>query len=199
MSAGPDHSRTILPLKQVQEEMDHHETERIPVDETYAQLRPEDEYDEASSAFSIASTRFNFEWENGRWYQDYRGTHPFPHDDMSQENERVLHALVLFLLEDRLVAAPTAPERFRNVLDVGCGMNLWAEDVADRYPDSQVFGIDLVAQHSVLPNCHIHCFSVADDWEFGIRGLQFDFIHIRSLFAILPPNDWPHLYGQCFQ
>lgn len=179
--------------------MDHHEPERIPVDETYARLRPEDENDDVSSAFSIASTRFNFEWENGRWYHDYRGTQPFPHDAMSQENERVLHALVLFLLEDRLVAAPASPENFRNVLDVASGMGLWAEDFADRYPDCQVFGIDLAIQPSVRPNCHFLCFSVTDEWEFGIPGLQFDFIHIRSLFASLAPDDWSQLYGQCFQ
>ncbi len=198
MNRGVDYHLTV-PFKEDPLKMDHHESESIPVDGSYARSRAEDEDDDASSAFSIASTRYNFHWEHGRWYQDYRGTHPFPHDDMSCENERVLHALVLFLLEDNLVAAPAVPETFRNVLDVGCGIGLWAEDVADRYDNCQVFGIDTVIQNSVRPNCHFLCFDVANDWIFDVPNIKFDFIHIRSLVANLAPSDWPQLYKQCLQ
>ena len=190
----------MLPSFEDPSKMDHVETERIPVDETYAQLGSRDEDDDASSAFSIASTKYNFHWESGRLYHDYRSVHPFPYDDVSQENERVLHSLVLFLLEDKLIAAPADPRTFKNVLDVGTGLGLWAEDVADRYENCQVLGVDTVSQTTVLPNCHfIPGFDVVEEWVFDNPNINFDFIHIRSLFASLAAERWPQLYRQCFQ
>ena len=172
---------------------------RIPVDETYAQYT-DNEDDCANSAFSIASTKYNFYCENGRFYQDYRSGHPFPHDEMSQENELVLHSMVLFLLEDKLIAAPTNPENFRNVLDIATGMGLWAEDIADRYPDCQVVGVDLAPhENSVRPNYKFLCFDVINEWVFDNPNLRFDFIHIRSLFASLAPHHWPQFYKQALQ
>jgi Methyltransferase domain len=180
--------------------MDHLQlTREIPVDEAYARFAEDD--DDTGTAFSIASTKYNFHWENGRLYQDYHSRTPFPYnDDMSEENEQVLHSMVLYLLEDSLVAAPVTPQNLRNVLDLGTGMGLWAEDVADRYDKCQVIGVDTLPHDtSVLPNLQFLDFNVVDEWIFDKSDIKFDFIHIRSLFASLRRDDWPQLYQQCIQ
>jgi hypothetical protein len=178
--------------------------EEIPVDEDYARLAQageEEEEEEAdlSSAFSMASSKYNFHWENGRLYQDYRSGHPFPHDDKAQENEMVLHAMLMFIMEDKLIAAPVDEESLRHVLDVGTGMGLWAEDVADKYLECQVVAVDMVPREdSVRPNCEFLCFDVTQDWIFN-KPVKFDLIHMRCLFASIPPDHWPQLYKQCLE
>jgi hypothetical protein len=183
--------------------MDHFQLpDNIPVDDDYARFAETlDDDDGDTSAFSIASTRYNFRWENGRLYQDYRNPGPFPYlDDLSQENEQVLHSMVLYILEDNLIAAPVRPENLGNILDVGTGMGLWAEDIADRYENCQVLGVDTQPHEtSVRPNCRFECFDVSNDWILDSPNLKFDFIHIRSLFASLRLTDWPVLYGECMK
>ena len=191
--------RFMFPPTDDQPKMDHLEPDSIRVDEAYTSLSRDYQDDDADSAFSLASSKYNFHWENGRLYQDYRGNHPFPFDDMSQENERVFHSLIMYLLEDKLVAAPVNPDDFKNVLDVGSGVGLWAEDIADANTDCQVVGVDRIPHSSVFPNCDFLCFDVTEEWIFDKPNLQFDFVHIRSLFASLAEHDWPQLYTQCLQ
>lgn len=194
--------RRMQRLSQQPEKMEQLQLpDEIPVDEAYARLAGAEEQEDAdlSSAFSMASSKYNFHWENGRLYQDYRSSHPFPYDDIAQENERVLHAMIECILEDKLIAAPVDADGLRNVLDVGTGMGLWAEDVADRFPDCEVVAVDMVPhEDSVRPNCEFLCFDVVQDWIFN-RPVNFDLIHIRCLFASLPPDHWPQLYKQCLE
>jgi SAM-dependent methyltransferase len=178
--------------------------EEIPVDEGYARLAgAEDEEEEAdlNSALSLASTKYNFHMENGRLYQDYRSGHPFPHDEMAKTNEKLLHAMLMYILEDKLIAAPVDGKSLRYVLDVGTGMGMWAEGVADKYEKSgcQVVAVDMVPlADSVLPNLEVLCFDVTQDWIFN-RPVKFDLIHMRCLFASIPPDHWPQLYKQCLE
>jgi 2-polyprenyl-3-methyl-5-hydroxy-6-metoxy-1,4-benzoquinol methylase len=173
----------------------------IPVDDSYPDYTESTEFDECS-AFSVASTKHNLHYENGRLYYDYRSNNPFPTDEIARENEQVLHLMVLYLLEDKLVGAPVDPKTFKTVLDLGSGMGLWAEDMADRYSDCQVYAVDMQYQiPSVMPNCHFLQVHVDKPWIFDNTHTapSFDFIHIRSLFASLAPDAWPPLYEQCFQ
>jgi hypothetical protein len=203
MSLGSDYRVMQRPSTPQSLKMDHLEIPaEIPVDDSYLDYQENTEFDECS-AFSIASTRHNLHYENGRLYYDYRSTNPFPTDEIARENEQVLHLMVLYLLEDKLVAAPVDPTNFKTVLDLGSGMmGLWAEDMADRYPDCEVYGVDLLYQiPSVVPNCHFLQLHVDRPWIFENTRTapSFDYIHIRSLFASLAPDAWPTLYEQCFQ
>jgi hypothetical protein len=170
----------------------------IPVDEAYGQSADLDYDDE--SAYSIASTKYNFTWENGRLYHDYKSGHPFPYDERSQENEQVLHEMMLYILDDKYFAAPLDPNQLKNILDVGSGLGLWAEGVADRYPEINVLGVDSApCSDSLIPNCEFELADVTEEWLFTKPGVKFDLIHIRSLFASLKPDDWLPMYKQCLE
>lgn len=174
---------------------------QIPVDleySLYGAIDPEDD----TSAFSIASSQYNFQMENGRLYHRYRSVdHPFPYDDQARENEKVFHALMMHLLDDKYFVAPVDPNKLRNVLDVGTGLGLWVEDVADQYPDCHVLGVDTAPHEpSVVPNAEFMNFDITqDDWTFNSPNSKFDLIHIRSLFAVLGPENWIDLYRECFE
>jgi hypothetical protein len=170
----------------------------IPVDEDYSRSVDPD-YD-AGSAYSIASTKYNFTWENGRLYHDYKAGHVFPYDERSQENEEVLHELMLYLLDDKYFAAPVDGEQLRNVLDIGSGLGLWTEGVADRYPDCEVVGVDSAPNSdSLIPNCRFELADVTEEWLFVKPETKFDLIHIRSLFASVRQGEWLALYKQCLE
>ncbi|ETN46838.1 uncharacterized protein HMPREF1541_01027 [Cyphellophora europaea CBS 101466] len=168
----------------------------IPVDEDYGLSRDLD-YDDGS-AYSIASTKYNFTWENGRLYHDYKAGHPFPYDERSQENEEVLHEMMLYIQDDKYFAAPVDGDQLKNVLDLGCGLGLWSEGVADRYPECNVLGVDSAPRNDpIIPNCQFELADVTEEWLFVNPSTKFDLVHIRSLFASLKLEDWLPLYKQC--
>lgn len=170
----------------------------IPVDEDYG-LNRELEYDD-SSAYSIASTKYNFTWENGRLYHDYKAGHPFPYDERSQENEQVLHEMMLYIMDDKYFASPVNGDQLRHVLDIGSGLGMWAEGVADRFPECNVIGVDSApCPDSLIPNCQFEVADVTEEWLFINPEVKFDLIHMRSLFASFKGDEWLSLYKQCLE
>lgn len=47
------------------------------------------------------------------------------------------------LMDDQLHLAPLNEEAPLRILDVGTGTGIWAMDVADKYPNAEVYGNDL--------------------------------------------------------
>ncbi|KAL2419894.1 Methyltransferase [Exophiala dermatitidis] len=171
----------------------------IPVDEQYARYRfADDGGDDGSSAYSVASSAHNFRVENGRRYHDYKDGHPFPYDEVSEENEIVLHEMCLLLLDNKYFLSPIDESDLRCVADVGTGLGLWAEGVAERYPDTQVVGIDTAPQpRTTFPNLTHIMFDATDEWVLDDPNMKFDLVHIRSLFVGV--KDWEALYKQCYE
>lgn len=75
-----------------------------------------------------------------------------------------LHTVYLLMRSDQenlLFAAPIQdPKR---ILDIGTGTGEWAIDVADKYPDASVHGVDLFPSPNtwVPPNCFLEVEDVA--------------------------------------
>jgi len=170
----------------------------IPVDESYGRFAGLEEEDrDASSAYSVASSAYNFRMENGRRYHDYRDGHPFPHDEVSEENEMAMHEMCLLLLDDRYYLSPIDESSLRCIADIGTGHGLWAEGVAEKYPDAQVVGMDLTPHaRNVHPNCSFILADATEEWVLDDPNMKFDLVHIRSLFGGV--RDWPALYKNCF-
>ncbi|KAK5031167.1 hypothetical protein LTS07_004902 [Exophiala sideris] len=170
----------------------------ISIDEAYGRFGTDDDGDrDASSSLSVASSAYTFRMEHGRRYHDYKIGSPFPHDEVSDENDFLLHELCLVLLDDRYYLAPIDETSLHCVVDVGTGLGLWAEGVAERFPDSQVVGIDLTPHpRSIFPNCSYMLSDASEEWVLDDPTMKFDLAHIRSLFGSVP--DWAALYKNCF-
>ena len=170
----------------------------IPVDQSYGRTQFElDEEDDSTSTYSVASSMYNFRMENGRRYHDYKDGHPFPYDEVSEENEIVMHHMMLALLDNKYYLSPLPESSLRCVVDVGTGLGLWAEGVAERYPDTQVVGIDMAPhERPTHPNCSYILADATEEWILDDPSMKFDLVYIRSLFGV---RDWPALYRQCFE
>lgn len=172
----------------------------IPVDAEYGRYAydSEDPEDDEQSAYSVASSMYNFRVEHGRRYHDYKNGHPFPHDEVSEENEYCMHAMINCLLGNKLYLSPILESDLHCVADVGTGLGLWAESFAERYPDTEVVGIDLTPHdRPTLPNCSYIVSDATEEWVLDRPSMKFDLVHIRSLFVGV--SDWPQLYQRCFE
>ncbi|KAH0611186.1 uncharacterized protein H6S33_011613 [Morchella sextelata] len=145
---------------------------------------------------SILSSDYNFKYENGRRYFARRQVkYPFPNDDKEWNRLELTHHMWTLLLAGKLFKAPVGPEPLR-ILDLATGTGLWAIEVADQYPDSQVIGNDIAPTNPpwMPPNLDFHIEDIEDDWVFPPNS--FDLIHIRGMAGFI--KDWPRLISQCF-
>ncbi len=106
---------------------------------------------------SVASSVWNYTYENGRRYHAYRaGSYPLPNDETEQDRMDLLHHIWRTMLGgELLLKKPVTPQR---ILDVGTGTGLWAIDIADEYPEAIVIGTDLspIQPGWVPPNCRFY-------------------------------------------
>ncbi|RMZ81897.1 hypothetical protein DV738_g1952, partial [Chaetothyriales sp. CBS 135597] len=174
---------------------------RLPVDQEDTDPDPgqlEDAaIDDSVSSLSIASTRWNYFLEHGRWYQDYHNIgYAFPQDDGSLRNEGWTQLLMLYLFDDKHFLAPVDASKLRNVLDVGTGHGLWPENVADAHPDCHITALDTLPKTTVHPNITFQNMDISQEWIFDNEDLRFDLIHLRALFGTLSSTTWPGVYEQ---
>lgn len=69
------------------------------------------------------------------------------------------HHLCILTLRDRLFLAPV--EEPRHILDLGTGTGTWAIDVADKFEDADVLGIDLTPVSTTEEVKHIGKVAIA--------------------------------------
>ncbi|KAE8153371.1 S-adenosyl-L-methionine-dependent methyltransferase [Aspergillus avenaceus] len=165
-----------------------------------ANLEVDSDFDDQQSVdsdlTSIASSIYNYVYENGRTYRSYRpGTYILPNDEKEQERLDILHHVFRLILDGGL--CQTVLEDPQKVLDVGTGTGIWAIEVADDHPSAEVIGVDLspIQPGWVLPNVHFVIDDVSEEWAFPHDS--FDFIHVRCLAGTLA--DWPYFLKQCFR
>ena len=132
--------------------------------------------------------------ENGRRYAAYgKGMYGMPIDEQEQARNDIQHAKFTTLLGGRFHLAPLDdPKR---ILDLGTGTGVWAVDMADKYEDAQVTGVDIAAIQStwVPPNCNFEIVDIEDEW---LLDSEFDFINGREL--MLSIRDWDALCKRAF-
>lgn len=155
---------------------------------------------DASSFLSsiLSEVRRGVEIE-GRLYPSY-GKHEYgmPIDEKELDRNDLQHHKYTLLLKDQLYIAPIPDERLKTgssrILDLGTGTGIWAIDMADKFPDCEVLGVDIAAiqPQFVPPNCQFEIDDVEEDWPY--RPSHFDFIHGRDLMTAV--RDWPRLISQ---
>ncbi|KAF8544016.1 S-adenosyl-L-methionine-dependent methyltransferase [Trichophaea hybrida] len=160
---------------------------------------------ESSSYGSYESTRTSINhsineylYENGRRYHVYFGTdrNILPADEIEKDRLDFYHDIFLIILHGKLHQAPikAAPER---ILDIGTGTGIWAIEMADRYPTSEVIGTDLIPIQPpwAPPNCRFEIEDVEEEWPYPPNS--FDFIHARQINQGI--RDWPKVVSQFYR
>ena len=150
----------------------------------------------ALSTASLQSSIFDYEEEHGRSYHAFRrGKYVMPNDEREQERMDMHYHSLRLALNNRHWIAPI--EEPKNILDVGTGTGIWAMDVADDNPSTQITGIDLspIQPTAVPPNLQFLIMDADEPWD-GYEE-RFDFIHTRLMngFSI---KSWPFFYQQAF-
>ncbi|KAL2675688.1 hypothetical protein Neosp_011878 [[Neocosmospora] mangrovei] len=148
-----------------------------------------------SSTASLSESIFDYRNLHGRTFQNSKTTEYWgPNDDRQNNGLDIAHHFMVMLKNDRLFDAPVT--RMSKVLDVGTGTGIWAIDMADAYPETEIIGTDISAiqPNWVPPNCAFHIEDAQLEWTF--RPESFDFIHIRALYGSI--SDWGELYRQAY-
>ncbi|KAI0015099.1 S-adenosyl-L-methionine-dependent methyltransferase [Xylariomycetidae sp. FL0641] len=119
-----------------------------------------------------------------------------PFDEKEQERMRAHHRLFRRCLNGQLTTL-TLPLDVGTVLDLGTGVGEWAIEMATRYPQARIYGMDVSAiqrRHAVPPNVTFVRDDVENAWPFADGSL--DFVHARTISGGV--RDWPALLRQAF-
>lgn len=105
-----------------------------------------------------------------------------PNDDAEQDRLMMQHQAMFLAAGDQLLYAPVA-ESPQNILELGTGIGIWAIDIADKYPEAQVIGIDLspIQPDWVPPNVKFEIDDIEDDWTWPKN--HFDIIYSQLMLA----------------
>ncbi|KIV96833.1 hypothetical protein PV10_00650 [Exophiala mesophila] len=150
----------------------------------------------STTTTSLASSVFDYVYENGRRYHKYReGSYALPNDDQEQERLDMLHHIFGLVIGGALHKSPISSPH--NVLDIGTGTGIWALDFADEYPEAQVLGNDLspIQPSWTAPNCRFVVDDVESPWAYP-ASKRFDLIHQRNMVGSIA--NWPRLFQQAF-
>ncbi|KAL9017170.1 MAG: hypothetical protein Q9185_005499 [Variospora sp. 1 TL-2023] len=157
----------------------------------------DDQYDDVSYTTSIASSITDYKFEHGRRYHAYKeGRYLLPNDEAEQDRMDLQYHALRLAFGDQMIFAPVS-EKLGRVLDAGTGTGIWAEDVADAYPNAEIYGIDLspIQSRFSAPNVKYQVDDLEQPWTFPLD--HFDYVHTRILYGSL--RDWPLFFAQSFK
>ncbi|KAL2824173.1 S-adenosyl-L-methionine-dependent methyltransferase [Aspergillus cavernicola] len=150
-----------------------------------------------SPMYSKNSERNQFHEENGRTYHGFRkGVYFLPCDEQEQDRLDIFHKLfTVARVSESLIYAPHPGNgRF---LDMGCGTGIWAIEVANKYPDAFVVGVDLapIQPPNKPKNCEFYApFDFETPWALGED--YWDLIHLQMGYGSV--ISWDNLYKRIF-
>ncbi|KAL8870770.1 MAG: hypothetical protein Q9174_003260 [Haloplaca sp. 1 TL-2023] len=156
---------------------------------------PVDLYMQIPSFTSARITAYRF--QHGRRYHAYQeGRYDLPNDEKEQERMELQYHALRLAFGDRLYLAPL-DNKPATILDIGTGTGIWAIDVAESLPQTQVIGTDLspIQPKWVPPNCKFEVDDAEQDWTFPTD--HFDLVHTRIMNAFI--QSWDHFMEQSFR
>ncbi|KAI0803849.1 S-adenosyl-L-methionine-dependent methyltransferase [Xylaria sp. FL0064] len=127
----------------------------------------------------------------------YSGRIFVPFDEKEQQRMELHHKLFRHCLNGALTAT-RIPLNVKNILDLGTGTGLWPLEMAVRYPQADIIGIDISRiqkTNAVPPNVKFFIENVENPWPTPTDSI--DFLHIRGLAGGV--TDWPALFKQAYE
>ncbi|KAL5498396.1 hypothetical protein ACEPAH_2538 [Sanghuangporus vaninii] len=149
--------------------------------------------DSSDSLYSMSSDEIEdhfIERHNRRFHSHSNGRpgqYPFPVDDLENQRLDRMHDLAKDLLDGHNYRGPVqqilpvrADGRRVRILDIGTGNGKWVEEMADEFPHSKVYGLDIVPLATRYPaenaQFEVHDINSTTRWAQG----RFDFVHMRQ-------------------
>ncbi|KAI0011410.1 S-adenosyl-L-methionine-dependent methyltransferase [Xylariaceae sp. FL0662B] len=120
-----------------------------------------------------------------------------PFDKPEQQRMETQHRLYRLCLDGSLTAT-RLPLDVANILDLGTGTGVWAIEMAARYPQARIVGIDaspIQRKKAVPPNVTFEIGDVENPWPIPSGSL--DFVHSRSIAGGV--RDWVALFNQALE
>ncbi|KAI0204074.1 S-adenosyl-L-methionine-dependent methyltransferase [Astrocystis sublimbata] len=120
-----------------------------------------------------------------------------PFDEKEQRRMELQHRLYRHCLNGALTAT-RIPLDVENIVDLGCGTGIWPQEMAVRYPQAKILGIDISRIQkttAVPPNVKFVIGNVEDPWPTPDDSI--DFLHARSIAGGV--TDWPNLFKQGYE
>ncbi|KAK3694879.1 S-adenosyl-L-methionine-dependent methyltransferase [Podospora appendiculata] len=110
----------------------------------------------------------------------------------------IMHKFHLVARRDVLHSAPLHNQQTPHILDLGCGTGIWTIDMADKYPNGHLIGLDLaLIQPEYIPaNLRFEQMDIEDPWHDMGLG-TWDLIHMRSLNGSIA--NWGRLYSEIYR
>ncbi|GAB5586602.1 hypothetical protein Unana1_01502 [Umbelopsis nana] len=91
---------------------------------------------------------------------------------------------------------------YPRILDIGCGAGSWCIDLAQRYPDATVFGLDcqdiFPDPTNIPPNCHLLVHNVLHGLKQYPDG-WFDYVHCRFMMLAFSPEQYVQVMSECLR
>ncbi|KAH6842739.1 S-adenosyl-L-methionine-dependent methyltransferase [Chaetomium sp. MPI-CAGE-AT-0009] len=131
---------------------------------------------------SITSSVRDHVYEGGLRYHAYRaGRYAFPNDEAEQNRDDMKHTMTLMLCRGAFFYSPVDAvlQQGGEVLDLGTGTGIWPIELADKYPNAVITGIDLspIQPNYVPENVHFFVDDFEEEWIDPED--KYDLIHIR--------------------
>ncbi|KAF9770865.1 hypothetical protein IL306_011519 [Fusarium sp. DS 682] len=174
---------------------------RLTVDDV-SPAEDDDDYSDTTSHYStISEDTLPLIREYGHTYHG-SGQLLTPNDASEAHRLTVQHELYQLCLNGNLVDSKLpldqyTPDDPMEILDVGAGTGIWACDMAKRYPQTNILGIDLssaLLPEDVPPNVTFEIADATETWP----NRTYDFIHMRSL-AGGGVRDWNALLADAYE
>lgn len=141
-------------------------------------------------------------------------TYLVPVDEIENERLQIAHFMFSVVFENRLVFPEIRPTG--NVLDCGTGTANWALAVALKYPQSQVYGIDISTE--MMPELYPGNLRLEQgnlNEGLAYRDNSFELVHsrlvaggidrcrwpryLREIYRVLAPGGWCQMVEICFK
>lgn len=104
---------------------------------------------------------------------------------------------------DRIIHAPLSASDVHKAVDIGCGTGIVTHEIASKFPNAQVYGLDL----SPVPNIReklqnieyveANIVDIATPDEPDARFKQASFDYIFSRFLVVGMTEWEKYIARC--